>query len=88
MSDQDEKIKELTFMLMYLTSWEESFSSGTRRKASKPDEPTWRTCWKGYDFAVLDELTDDGLVNAKGRARSATFTDEGIARAQELLKEV
>lgn len=85
MNEADEKVQELTLMLMYLTSWEESLSSGLRHKTPLPDEATWRTCWKGYDFTVLNELTDAGLVNAKGRAKSAIFTDEGIARARELL---
>ena len=35
---------------------------------------------KGYNFDVLNELTDDGLVNAGGRSKSASFTDEGVAK--------
>ncbi len=81
-------IKELTLMLMYLTSWEESLVPGLRRK---PDRvgiyPKARICWKGYDFDILNELTDEGLVNAGGRSKSASFTDEGEAKALELLNQ-
>ncbi len=81
-------IKELTLMLMYLTSWEESLVPGLRRK---PDRASIyskaRVCWKGYDFGILNELTDEGLVNARGRSKSASFTDEGEAKALELLKQ-
>ncbi len=81
-------IKELTLMLMYLTSWEESLVPGLRRK---PDRvgiyPKARICWKGYDFDILNDLTDEGLVNARGRSKSASFTDEGEAKALELLKQ-
>ena len=81
-------VKDLTLMLMYLTSWEESLVPGIRRK---PDNtgiyPKARICWKGYDFDVLNELTDEGLVNARGRSKSASFTDEGEARVLELLKQ-
>jgi len=81
-------IKELTLVLMYLTSWEESLVPGLR---SKPDRagiyPKARICWKGYDFDILNELTDEGLVNARGRSKSASFTDEGEAKALELLKQ-
>ena len=41
----NEKIKELTLMLLYLTSWEEN-EIGLKYKRS----------WKGYDFDVLNEL--------------------------------
>lgn len=80
-------IKDLTLMLMYLTSWEESLVPGLRKK---PDcagvYPKARICWKGYDFDILNELTDEGLVNAGGRSKSASFTDEGTAKALELLR--
>ena len=81
-------VKELTLMLMYLTSWEESLVPGIRKK---PDHagiyPKARICWKGYDFDILNELTDEGLVNAGGRSKSASFTDEGEAKALDLLKQ-
>ena len=81
-------VKELTLMLMYLTSWEESLVPGIRKK---PDHagiyPKARICWKGYDFDILNELTDEGLVNAGGRTKSASFTDEGKAKALDLLKQ-
>ncbi len=63
-------IKDLTLMLMYLTA-------GIYPKA--------RLCWKGYDFDILNELTDEGLVNAGGRSKSASFNAEGEAKALELL---
>ncbi len=81
-------IKELTLMLMYLTSWEESLVPGLRRKPDRAGiYPKARVCWKGYDFGILNELTDEGLVNARGRSKSASFTDEGEAKALELLKQ-
>lgn len=48
--------------------------------------PKARLCWKGYDFDILNELTDEGLVNAGGRSKSASFNAEGEAKALELLK--
>ena len=81
-------IKDLTSMLMYLTSWEESLVPGIRRKPDPAGAyPKARICWKGYDFDILNELTDEGLVNASGRSKSASFADEGEARALELLKQ-
>ena len=80
-------IKDITLMLMYLTSWEESLGPGLRKKPDRAGiYPTARFWWKGYDFDILNELTDDGLVNARGRSKSASFNAEGEAKARELLK--
>ena len=80
-------IKDLTLMLMYLTSWEESLVSDTRKKSDCTGfRFQIRRCWKGYDFGILNELTDEGLVNAGGRSKSASFNDEGEVKALELLR--
>ena len=80
-------VKDLTLMLMYLTSWEERLVPDLHEK---PDRPGFhlqiRRTWKGYDFGILNELTDEGLVNARNRSKSASFTDEGVTKALELLK--
>ena len=81
-------IKDLTLMLMYLSSWEESLVPDIRKKPDRAGiYPKARICWKGYDFDILNELTDEGLVNAGGRSKSASFTDEGVAKALELLNQ-
>ena len=80
-------IKDLTLMLMYLTSWDESLVPGLRKKSDCTGiYPKVRLCWKGYDFDILNELTDEGLVNAGGRSKSASFNAEGEEKARELLK--
>ena len=80
-------IKDLTLMLMYLTSWEESLVPGLRKIPDRTEVcPKVRLCWKGYDFDILNELTDEGLVNAGGRRKSASFNAEGESKALELLK--
>ena len=79
-------IKDLTLMLMYLTSWEENLVPELHEKPDRLGfRPQIRRTWKGYDFGILNELTDEGLVNARNRSKSASFTDEGAAKALELL---
>ena len=81
-------VKDLTLMLMYLTSWEERLVPELHEKHDRPGfRPQIRRTWKGYDFGILNELTDEGLVNAGNRSKSASFTDEGMAKALELLKQ-
>lgn len=80
-------IKDLTLMLMYLTSWEENLVPGLWEQPDRAGfSPKARLCWKGYDFGILNELTDEGLVNAGGRGKSASFNVEGTAKARELLR--
>lgn len=79
-------IKDLTLMLMYLTSWEENLVPGLREQPDRAGfSPKARLCWKGYDFGILNELTDEGLVN-RGRGKSVSFNAEGAAKARELLR--
>lgn len=79
-------IKELTLMLMYLTSWEESLMPGLRRKPDRTGmQPVIRYSWKGYDFGILSELTEEGLVKSERGKSPAVFTDNGVTMARELL---
>jgi hypothetical protein len=72
--DAPAMVEELTLMLMYLTSWTE-----------RPGD--LRRCWKGYEFAVLDHLDEQGLISQSQRAKSAYLTPEGEARARQLLEQ-
>ena len=73
--DLKEKVKELTLMLIHLTSWEENeFGMQYRRS------------WKGYDFGILDELTDEDLIRGGHRSKSVILTDDGMNKAKELLR--
>ena len=79
---------ELTLMLMYLTSWEETPTCGLRRKpvSCSPEEMV-RRCWKGYDHGVLDKLEEQGLI-ADAQSRAPMYiTEDGENQALHLLKE-
>jgi len=68
-------IKELTLLLIYLTSWqEEDFSIKIHRS------------WKGYPFEIINELQDEGYISGSKRAKSVYLTEEGIAKAKEFMK--
>lgn len=76
MSNLHDKIKELTLMLLYLNSWEEN-GPGIKYLRS----------WKGYDFNMLNELSDDDLIIDGKHSKSCVLSDEGIEKALMLLKE-
>ena len=71
-----EQISELTLMLLYLTSWTEN-----ERGLS-----AYQRSWKGYDFDILNELSDQELITDVKRSKSVGITSDGIAKARELLK--
>lgn len=51
MMRMEDKIKELTLLLLYLTSWKESDTPKEIRKS-----------WKGYSFDVLNELMNEEFI--------------------------
>lgn len=71
----EEKIKELTLLLLNLTSWRENDLPGEMRRS-----------WKGYSFDALNELTDEDLIRGSIRSKSVYLTEAGIKVAEELIK--
>ena len=71
----DEKIKELTLLLLYLTSWEEKEFFGE-----------WRRSWKGYPFEILDELSEEDYIRGSHRSKSVYLTEAGIKEAKSLTE--
>ena len=72
--DNKQTIKELTLMLLYLTSWTEKGLHDVQRS------------WKGYDFDILNELADEGLISESKRSKSVYLFEDGILKANTLLK--
>ena len=71
----DKAIKELTLLLIYLTSWQEEAGSVKIQRS-----------WKGYPFEILDELREEGYLTERKTAKSVYLTEEGLDRAKELMK--
>ena len=70
-----ETIKELTLLLLYLTSWEE-----------KEGNERFYQSWKGYPFEILDELSEEGYIGGSKRAKSIYFSEDGVKFAERLVK--
>ncbi|TYS58513.1 transposase [Sutcliffiella horikoshii] len=69
----EERIKELTLLLLYLTSWEEKYIGEMRRS------------WKGYDFNALNQLGEQDLLHGT-RSKSVYLTEAGIEEAEKLVE--
>lgn len=73
----EDQIKQLTLLLLYLTSWEE--------KEEYPQEHLRRS-WKGYPFEILDKLEEEGLITQGRRSKSVYLTEKGMKQAEDLKK--
>lgn len=46
-----------------------------------------RRAWKGFDWDALDRLHERGMIdNPRGKAKSITFTEEGLRRSEALFE--
>jgi hypothetical protein len=70
MPNTTETIKDLTLMLLYLTSWQEKAIDLEKEKTT-----TIPRSWKNYDFATLDALKDEKFILGTYKEKSVYFTD-------------
>lgn len=90
----DEAIKSLTMALMYLTRWSDPDYAGMMKPGDVlPDmfsyeEVISNYAWKGYDFDVLNALTEEDLIRGSKRSKSVWLTPDGVAFAVNALKEL
>jgi hypothetical protein len=75
MEREKDCIKQLTLILLYLSAWEEN-ALGEKALRS----------WKGYNFDILNELSDEKLIMDGRRSKSVWFTEEGERVAKDLLE--
>lgn len=77
----EKAIEELSLMLMYLTRTQDNNEFCRYRELS----------WKGYDFGMLDKLSDEELIiqprSRRGYDKYLCLTEQGRRKAQELLAE-
>lgn len=78
MKNVGQTIKELTLMLLYLTSWQD-------QPARMRPDATGRVSWKSYDFSTLNKLEEEGHIFGSHKAKSVMLDESGVAQAKELL---
>lgn len=71
--NEDKLMNDLALALIYLSAWKE-----------KGDE-VYRA-WKGYDFSILDELKEQGLIDFSYKAKSLYLSEEGEEKAKQLIE--
>ena len=76
----DEKIKDITLLLIYMTGWEEE-------SRKNPGEKVFRA-WKGYMYEIVNKLADENLIIQWANTKSLLLTDAGRAKAEQLKKKI
>jgi small-conductance mechanosensitive channel len=66
-------MNELALALIYLTVWKEKGHEMLR-------------AWKGYDFTILDQLKEQGLIDFSYNAKSLYLSHEGEEKAKQLVE--
>ena len=69
-----DRIDEAVLALLFLGICERDRFSGLART------------WKSFDWAAMERLYEKGLIhNPVGKAKSVTFTEEGLRRGEQLF---
>lgn len=71
--NEDKLMNDLALALICLSAWKE-----------KGDE-VYRA-WKGYDFSILNELKEQGLIDFSYKAKSLYLSEEGEEKAKQLIE--
>lgn len=66
-------VRDLTLLLLYLTSWDEKIPGGSVKRS-----------WKGYPFDALNELEAKGYISGGMKSKSVYLSEKGTAFAKKL----
>jgi len=72
----EEKIKDLSLLLMLLTGWEEDSRQNQGEKVF--------CSWKGYSFKAMNKLADDKLIIQFKDKKLVILTEAGKELAEKL----
>lgn len=72
----EEKIKDLSLLLMLLTGWEEDSRQNQGEKVF--------CSWKGYSFKAMNQLADDKLIIQFKDKKLVILTESGKQLAEKL----
>ena len=71
----DEKLKELTLMILHMTAWKE-----------KKEDTSLLRSRKNYPVDIIDKLTEEGYISAGEKTKSVYISEKGAKEAEKLKK--
>lgn len=75
----EQALHDMVLAMIYLTRFTDS------RLKKYEDSPLLRA-WKSYDWDTLDKLSEEELIIDRHGNKSLYLTDDGIAKAKEILE--
>ncbi len=82
--NNEEKIKELTLLLLYLNAWDEEGYG--RDENGEIHSVKMKRSWKGYDFDILNALEEENFLSGSYKSKSVCLTKNGEKKALELYR--
>jgi hypothetical protein len=70
----NDTVRDLTLLLLYLTSWDEKIPGGSVKRS-----------WKGYPFDALNELEKKRYLSGGMKSKSVYLSEKGAAFAKKLV---
>ena len=84
MNKVEERIVDLSLLLLFLNSWEEDgFDYGENEKFVKKK---LRRTWKDCSYGVLKILDERGYIYNSYKSKSIVICDEGVTKALEIYE--
>lgn len=86
MNKVEERIVDLSLLLLFLNSWEEDgFDYGENEKFVKKK---LRRTWKDCSYGVLKILDERGYIFNNYKSKSIVITDAGVQKALEIYHDL
>ena len=86
MNKVEERIVELSLLLLFLNSWEEDgFDYDENEELVKKK---FRRTWKDCSYGVLKILDERGYIFNNYKSKSIVITDAGVQKALELYQKL
>lgn len=80
--DIQQKVKELSLLLMWLTSWK---NENMYEEYQEPKEESFHFT-KEYAFGILDKLKTEKMIVGSYKSKSLILTEKGVKEAKKLEK--
>ncbi len=75
-----EDVEDLTLLLAYLQSWKEPSLDENGEKVDM------HVTWIGYNFDILDRLTEKELIDSKRGRKLLYLTKKGVEKAKKVAR--
>ncbi|MEH2124207.1 DUF6429 family protein [Nostoc sp.] len=81
-------MKDLYLMIIYLSSGDQHNSYLNNNRENYKENFTGVSCWNGFDFAIINALVAEGLLELSTTKKSMVMNKKGMKAAREVLQKI